>query len=337
MFMSDNQMKNNSLPFNLTKNLESILNNLKKNHLDTSGIENQVIPKNEEFNFFPQETDDPLGGECYKKTQNFIHQYKNRGLILTTSNCFSYCRYCFRKNFVSNNNTIIDETQLNAICDYLKDNPQIKELLFSGGDPLVLSDKKIDEMIFKIKTIRPNMIIRICSRAIFFAPERITDSLISIFKKYSGIWFIPHINHPYEIDSIYAQNSVDSILKLRNSGIPIQSQTVLLKNVNDNLDTLVLLFNKLVELGIKPGYLFQCDLAKGISHFRVPLDEACKLYSDLKEELSGLSLPKFAVDLPGGGGKFNLDFLTEKKCTVTQNDEEYIFTKDNLLYKYPKI
>ena len=94
---------------------------------------------------------------------------------------------------------------------------------------------------------------------------------------------------------------------------------------------------QLVELGIKPGYLFQCDLAKGISHFRVPLDEACKLYSDLKEELSGLSLPKFAVDLPGGGGKFNLDFLTEKKCVVTQNDEEYIFTKDNLLYKYPKI
>ena len=327
-----------NLPFNVSKNVLSILENLENAGKDYFGILNQVIPSEKENEIFSIETEDPLGAKNYSVTPYFIHQYKNRGLILTTSNCFAYCRYCFRKDYVSCNNSFIDDSALGEICDYLEKNPQIKELLFSGGDPLVLSDERLDSMIQKIKSIRPKMIIRLCSRAIFFSPERITDKFISMIKKYSGIWFIPHINHPFEVDKNFAKNSVDAIIRLRNAGIPIQSQTVLLKNINDDLSTLENLFNSLVELGIKPGYLFQCDLAKGTSHFRVPIDDACDLYSKLKDELSGLSLPKFAVDIPGGGGKFNLENLiqTENKFTITQDEEFYFFEKENKVYKYPK-
>lgn len=324
------------LPFSLSKNVESIIENLKSDNLDFSGIANQIFPSELENNLSYFETDDPLGSKNYLVSPNFIHQYKNRGLILTTSNCFSYCRYCFRKDFVGCNNISISDSELDIICDYLKKNFQIKEVLFSGGDPLVLSDERLDFIISKIKSVNPKMIIRICSRALFFNPKRITDSLLSVLKKYSGIWFIPHINHPYEVDKKYAKNSVEAICKLRNSGIPIQSQTVLLKNVNDKLETLVELFNSLVELGIKPGYLFQCDLARGTSHFRIPMNDACKLYSMLKDELSGLSLPKFSVDLPGGGGKFNLDSLNPITCKITQDENFYYFEKNNSVYKYPK-
>lgn len=328
--------ENLSLPFFLTKNVESILEKLELNNLDSSGIKNQIFPSQEENSYAAFETEDPLGAKNYQITSNFVHQYKNRGLILITSNCFSYCRYCFRKDYVGCNDVSISDNQLDEICLYLKQNPQIKEVLFSGGDPLVLTDERLDFIISKIKSVNSKMIIRICTRALFFNPKRITDSLLSILKKYSGIWFIPHINHPYEIHSEFSKFTVDAIYKLRNSGIPIQSQTVLLKNVNDKLETLVELFNSLVELGIKPGYLFQCDLARGTSHFRVPLDEACKLYSDLKEELSGLSLPKFSVDLPGGGGKFNLDGLNPISCKITQDEKFYYFEKENTVYKYPK-
>ncbi len=326
------------LPFCLPKNVLSILENLENAGKDFSGILNQLLPSEKENEIFPIETEDPLGAKNYSVTPYFIHQYKNRGLILTTSNCFAYCRYCFRKDYVSCNNSFIDDSSIDEICDYLQKNPQIKELLFSGGDPLVLSDERLDSMISKIKSIRPRMIIRLCSRAIFFNPERITEKFISMIKKYSGIWFIPHINHPFEVDKDFAKNSVDAIQLLLNSGIPIQSQTVLLKNINDDLEILTSLFNSLVELGIKPGYLFQCDLARGISHFRVPIDKACKLYSKLKDELSGLSLPKFAVDLPGGGGKFNLDncLFVKNNITINQDEEFYFFEKENKIYKYPK-
>lgn len=339
MQAKNNTTKNHNkiLPFSLTKNVEEIIENLKSKNIDYSGISNQVFPSELENNFSVFETEDPLGAKNYQISPNFIHQYKNRGLVLTSSNCFSYCRYCFRKDFVSCNNYVIDENEINFICQYLEKNPQIKELLFSGGDPLTLSDQTLDLYISKIKSIRPRMIIRICSRAIFFAPHRITDSLISILRKYSGIWFIPHINHPYEIHNEFAKKSVEAFTKLKNAGIPIQSQTVLLKNVNDKLELLVDLFNSLVELGIKPGYLFQCDLPKGTSHFRVPLEEACALYQKLKEELSGLSLPKFSVDLPGGGGKFNLDSLNPISCIISQDEDYYYFNKDEKVYKYPKI
>lgn len=327
---------NSSFSFSLTKNVEQIIENLKLSNLDFSVISNQVFPSELENEIASFETDDPLGAKNYLVLSNFIHQYKNRGLILTTSNCFSFCRYCFRKDYVSCNNVVLSDVQLDEICLYLKQNPQIKEVLLSGGDPLILSDERLDFIISKIKSVNSKMIIRICTRVLFFYPQRITESLLSVFKKYSGIWFIPHINHPYEINEKFANFSVEAIFKLRNSGIPIQSQTVLLKNVNDKLEVLIELFNSLVELGIKPGYLFQCDLAKGISHFRVPIKTACELYSNLKEELSGLSLPKFSLDLPGGGGKFNLDNLNSNSCKITQDENFYYFEKNEIIYKYPK-
>ena len=315
-----------------------MLENLHEKHLLQDGILNQFLPNPCEMNFTLSELDDPLGAEHHKVTKHLVHQYKNRVLFLTTSNCLGYCRYCFRKNFTSSNNDFVGEEELSEICRYLASHGEIQEILFSGGDPLALSDEKLENLILKIRKARPDILIRICTRALFYNPERFTESLLSLLKKSKPLWVIPHINHFYEIDKEISPVSVEKINEILESGISMQSQTVLLHGINDDVETLATLFENLTKLGIKPGYLFQTDLAKGTAHFRVPMERATKLYSMLRLELSGLSLPVFAVDLPGGGGKFNLLQLPEslQDCQVRLTDTHYEFTKSSGKYFYPR-
>jgi len=216
------------------------------------------------------------------------------------------------------------------VCSYLTSHKEIEEILISGGDPLTVSDEVLESLFIRLREARPGILLRLCTRALFFAPERLTPSLISLLQKSKPLWVIPHINHPAEISAASAPESRSAIDTLINAGIPVQSQTVLLSGVNDDVKTLHTLFHDLVCLGVKPGYLFQTDLAQGTSHFRVPLEKAVKLYEELRKDLSGLSTPVFAVDLPGGGGKFNLlqlnnDFYDTK---VSFSDTEFIFTRD---------
>ena len=157
-----------------------------------------------------------------------------------------------------------------------------------------------------MRKARPNILIRLGTRAPVFAPERFTPELIALLKRFKPLWVIPHINHPAEISERWSPESYKCLYNIVDSGVPAQSQTVLLRGINDSVPVLAELFEKLVKIGVKPGYLFQGDLAKGTGHFRVPLDEGVKLYNALKKELSGLSLPVYAVDLPGGGGKVNI-------------------------------
>lgn len=325
------------LPFTITSSVINTITKLHQANEDYSPITKQVFPDVKEKIITKYENSDPLGAISYKKTSRMIHQYKNRILLLTTDNCFSYCRYCFRKDYVLKNNQAISDEELNEVCKYLQENSDIKEILLSGGDPLTLSNNRIEYIISQLKKHNKNLIIRICSRAIFFNPLRIDDELLKIMNNNFPIWFVPHINHSFEVDYRYSQESVKAIEKLRKNGIPMQSQTVLLKGINDSVTILKDLFNKLVQLGIKPGYLFQGDLAKGTSHFRVSLRDGINLYLKLKEELSGLSLPTYAVDLPGGGGKFNLlqHSLACKKYIFTENSDNYLIQKDNKSFYYP--
>lgn len=249
---------------------------------------------------------DPLGGACYQKTSRLIHQYKNRCLLLTTSKCFTYCRFCFRRSFAGQGSSFINSSEMAEVSEYLQAHPEIKEILISGGDPMTGNDQKINALFYSIRKARPEILIRLCTRAPIFAPERFTDDTIDLLKKYKPLWVIPHINHPVEISEKWSEKSYSLLKRLVDSGIPVQSQTVLLRGINDDVKTLTQLFENLVFMGIKPGYLFQTDLAEGTSHFRVSLERGIEIYKELKKELSGLSLPVYAVDLPGGGGKVNI-------------------------------
>ena len=276
------------------------------------------------------ELTDPLGADLYKKTSRLVHQYKNRCLLLTTSKCFTYCRFCFRRSFAGQGTGFINSTEMAEVSEYLQNHPELKEILISGGDPMTGSDQKLNALFYSIRKARPEILIRLCTRSPIFAPERFTDETITLLKKYAPLWVIPHINHPVEISKTWSEKSYNLLKKLVDSGIPVQSQTVLLRGVNDDVKILARLFENLVFMGIKPGYLFQTDLAEGTSHFRVPLEKGKALYKELKKELSGLSLPTYAVDLPGGGGKVNImatEFVKDGQNwkTIDENGKEWFY------------
>ena len=295
-----------------------------------AAINRQCTATKAEEHVEENELTDPLGACLYQKTPRLIHQYKNRCLLLTTSRCFTYCRFCFRRAFAGQGTGFINSTELSEVCSYLEDHPEIKEILISGGDPMTGSDQKLNALFYTLRKARPNILIRLCTRAPIFAPERFTSETIALLKKYSPLWVIPHINHPVEISEKWSPDTYKLFSLLVDNGIPIQSQTVLLRGINDDVETLSTLFENLVFMRIKPGYLFQTDLAQGTSHFRVPLEQGKQLFTELKKELSGLSLPTYAVDLPGGGGKINIMATNFEKSgqnwkTIDSNGNEWFY------------
>lgn len=278
------------------------------------------------------ETADPLGEQKYCVTPYLVHQYENRVLLLTTGKCLSYCRYCFRRGFTAREKGCITPEELQTVCAYISANSQITEVLVSGGDPLTCGFDTLKTILAALRNLRQNLIIRLCTRSPIFAPELFTQPLISLLKSCRPLWLIPHINHPAELGT--AQKS--ALTSCIDAGIPVQSQTVLLRGINDSIETLVALFHTLTCLGIKPGYLFQLDAAAGTSHFRVPLKNALDLWKILEKKLSGLSCPKFAADLPGGGGKFPLSVLISAE-KITEKYDNCFFSAigtDNCIHKY---
>lgn len=278
------------------------------------------------------ETADPLGEQKYCVTPYLVHQYENRVLLLTTGKCLAYCRYCFRRGFTARRKGCIAPEELQTVCSYISAQPQITEVLVSGGDPLSCEFDTLKTILTALRNLRQNLIIRLCTRSPIFAPELFTPPLTALLRSCRPLWLIPHINHPAELGT--AQKA--ALTSCIEAGIPVQSQTVLLRGINDSIETLVALFHTLTCLGIKPGYLFQLDAAAGTSHFRVPLKNALDLWKILEKKLSGLSCPQFAADLPGGGGKFSLSALISSEKIVEKYDNctfSAIGT-DNCIHKY---
>ena len=299
---------------------------------DSKALRLQVEPSVCEKTFCPYETADPLGEQKYCISPYLVHQYENRVLLITTGKCLSYCRYCFRRGLTARSQDFIGEEELKTVIGYIKKNPSITEILVSGGDPLSGGFKKLEKVLDGLRTIKDNLLIRLCTRAPIFAPELFTEELLNLLKKTKPLWLIPHINHPAELGTAQKE-ALNACIE---AGIPIQSQTVLLKGVNDNEKTLIKLFHKLTCMGIKPGYLFQLDPAAGTSHFRVPLKDALELWERVESKLSGLSRPQFAADLPGGGGKFPLSALIYSKKIIEQK-EDLSFSAlgmDGVIHKY---
>lgn len=298
---------------------------------EKEALKRQVFFDEKEMETSKGENADPLGEAKHEVTPFLIHQYKNRVLLLATGMCFAHCRYCFRKSYTARPKGFISHAELENVVSYLKENPCIKEILISGGDPLTASFEELKYLLLTLRASFPSLIFRLCTRSPIFAPSVFSNELLSLLESVKPLWLIPHINHSAELG--FSQRlCLENILK---RGIPMQSQTVLLKGINDSVKTLVALFNNLTMLGIKPGYLFQLDMAFGTSHFRVPLKDALQLWEEVKNELSGLSAPTFAVDLPLGGGKFPLSAVGfQKNFVYDGNNTIKVIKKDNKVYTY---
>ncbi|AEV29007.1 KamA family protein [Sphaerochaeta pleomorpha str. Grapes] len=276
-------------------------------------LRRQVVPTRFEQIENRGEDIDPLEEIDHSITERLIHRYENRVAFLVTDICPLYCRHCFRRRFTGTFNGPATRRQIEEAAEYIQQHPKVKEILLTGGDMMTLSDSRIDEMVTIFRTARPDLIIRLCTRTPATWPQRITDDLIAIFKKHSTAPFyvMTQFNHPREL----TEEAKIAISRFVDAGIPAMNQTVLLRGVNDSVDTLEELCNKLLANRVKPYYLFQGDLVSGTAHFRVPLIRGMEIEEELHRRLSGLAMPSYTVDLPEGGGKVPL-----AKCYIEGND-----------------
>jgi len=291
-------------------------------------IKKQFMPSLSEFVYKEYELPDPLGESEYMAVPGLIHRYKNRALLLVTGICAVYCRYCFRRHFTGRKKGIISRKELVDAVSYMKKHNEIEEVLLSGGDPLVLPDSRINDILSTIKNRLKKIVVRIGTRIPSVLPQRVTGGLISVLKLYRPLWIITQFNHPEE----FTGQSVEALSRFIDAGIPVLNQSVLLKGINDDLKTLAELSGLLVKNRVKPYYIFQGDLAKGTSHFRVPLKRGLKLIDELSKEVSGIGMPVYAVDLPGGGGKISLPDIDMEK----HDDKGFIIkSRSGKKYFYP--
>jgi len=267
-------------------------------------LRRQVVPSAAENRVGFLEDPDPLAELANSKSGRLIHRYESRAAFLATDICAQYCRHCFRRRFTGNMQGPASGSEVEKAAEYLAANKQIRELLLTGGDPLTLSDTAIEEMISILRSARPDLVIRICTRMVAVQPSRITDALIAVFRKFrtAPFYLMVQFNHPREL----TPEAVSACAKFIDAGIPAMNQSVLLRGVNDSADVLEKLCNDLVFARIKPYYLFQGDLVSGTSAFRVPLEKGLGIERELRRRLSGLAMPLYAADLPQGGGKVPL-------------------------------
>jgi lysine 2,3-aminomutase len=274
-------------------------------------VRKQVLPSVFESNISINELNDPVGEEKYMPVPGIVHRYPDRVLFLVTDRCASYCRYCTRSRLVSNAQDYGFHAELENSLSYIEKNTSIRDVLLSGGDPFILSDEKIEYILNRLNKIDHVEFIRIGSRIPVFMPQRITNRLLDVFSKIKNLWISIHVNHPSECTK---ELSI-ACSKLTNCGIPLGNQSVLLKEINDNTETMKSLVHRLLMMKVKPYYLYQCDLIKGSSHLRTDPSIGLKIIQELRGFTSGYAIPQFVIDAPGGGGKIplNPDYVVDIK------------------------
>jgi lysine 2,3-aminomutase len=267
-------------------------------------LRRQVVPSVEEETEVGSESLDPLEEVSYSVLPRLVHRYENRVAFLVTDRCATYCRHCFRRRFTAGELSRVSDPELQQIADYISVHREVKEMLLTGGDPLMLSDNQLEKLISTIREARSDLVLRLCTRMPATYPMRITTSLITLLSRYTqpALYVMTQFNHDREI----TKESIASVSRFIDAGIPVMNQTVLLRGVNDTVDTLERLMNALVAIRVKPYYLFQGDLVGGTAHLRVPLEKGMALEQQLRRRLSGLAMPNYAIDLPEGGGKVPL-------------------------------
>lgn len=259
----------------------------------------QAFPDPRELIISKADFADPLDEDKDSPVCGITHRYPDRVLFHISNMCSMYCRHCTRKRKVGDNDFIPNKENILKGIEYIKNTPVVRDVLLSGGDPFMLSDEYLDWILSELQQIPHIEVIRIGTRMPVVLPYRITDSLVSILKKYKPIWLNTHFNHPREITA----DAIEALDKLAEAGIPLGNQSVLLAGVNDCVYIMKKLVRKLVQNRVRPYYLYQCDLTVGLSHFRTPIGKGIEIIESLRGHTSGFAIPTYVVDAPGGGGK----------------------------------
>jgi lysine 2,3-aminomutase len=297
-------------------------------------IRRQVIPLGREAQAFTGMMEDSLAEDRHSPVPGLVHRYPDRVLMLVTTQCASYCRYCTRSRIVGDPTQNFNRKEHEAQLDYLRRTPQVRDVLISGGDGLTLAPKLFEQIIRGLREIPHIEIIRIGTRVPVFMPQRVDDELCEMLERYHPIWMNLHFNHPNEITPEVAR-AVD---KLTRAGVPIGNQSVLLAGVNDCVNIQRELVHKLVEMRVRPYYLYQCDLVEGSGHFRTPVGKGLEIMEGLRGHTSGYAIPTYVIDAPGGGGKIpvmpNYLISYSDHKVVLRNYEGYITTyEEPLVYE----
>ncbi|MBF0441198.1 MAG: lysine 2,3-aminomutase [Oligoflexales bacterium] len=262
-------------------------------------VRKQAIPTVLELDKSKADLLDPLHEDGDAPVPGLTHRYPDRALLLVTDQCSMYCRHCTRRRFAGHTDKPLPSDQIKNAIDYIRSTPMIRDVLISGGDPLLLSDDSLEAIIKELRTIKHVEIVRIGTRVPVVLPQRITTDLCNMLKKYHPVWVNTHFNHPNEITEAARQ----ACFKLSSAGIPLGNQSVLLRGVNDCVHVMKELVHALVRNLIRPYYIYQCDLSIGLSHFRTPVAKGIDIIEGLRGHTSGFCVPTYVVDAPGGGGK----------------------------------
>ncbi len=262
-------------------------------------VRKQAVPTISETHRSEADLLDPLHEDEDSPVPGLTHRYPDRVLLLITDMCSMYCRHCTRRRFAGQNDGGCASDNIQKAIDYIAKTPEVRDVVLSGGDALMVSDDRLESIIKRLRDIPHVEIIRIGSRTPVVCPQRITDDLVNMLKKYHPIWFNTHFNHPHEV----TKESMEACEKLANAGIPLGNQSVLLKDVNDCVNIFKKLVHLLVKMRVRPYYIYQCDLSMGLEHFRTPVSMGVEIIEGLRGHTSGYAVPTFVVDAPGGGGK----------------------------------
>lgn len=293
-------------------------------------VRKQVVPHAGEMQIAPEERLDPVGEENTKPVDGIVHRYPDRVLFLVTDRCAAYCRYCTRSRLVSNAQNYNFHPEFETGLEYIRKHPEIRDVLLSGGDPLLLSDTKLDYLLGELRKIPHVEFIRIGSRIPVFLPQRITAKLCEVFKKHGPIWMSIHVNHPNEC----SHELRDACERLSFAGVPLGNQSVLLKDINDTVETIQSLIHRLLMMRVTPYYLYQCDLITGSAHLRTDPRKGIEIIRALRGHTTGYAIPQFVIDAPGGGGKIPIN--PEYVKTIT--DEVIVMQNfQGQEYRYPLI
>ena len=291
-------------------------------------IRRQVIPTSNELIAFDGMIEDSLNEDANSPVPGLVHRYPDRVLMLVTTQCASYCRYCTRSRLVGDPSVQFSRGDYDRQIDYIARTPQIRDVLLSGGDPLVLPPKILEDILRRLRAIEHVEIIRIGTRVPVFMPQRITPELVAMLRQFHPLWMNVHFNHAKELTPEAAQ----ALALLADAGIPLGAQTVLLAGVNDSVEVMKELVHKLVMNRVRPYYLYQCDLVHGAGHFRTTVSKGIEIIEGLRGHTSGYAIPTYVVDAPGGGGKIPVmpQYLISQAPgkVVLRNFEGFITTYD---------
>jgi len=317
---------NGSLPVGITPYYASLMSP------DDPGeaLRRTHVPVGTEYLRLPGEADDPLGEDHDTTVPGLVHRYPDRVLFLATGFCSTYCRYCTRSRMVGEpgGEYSFNKGQWQRAIEYIEAHPEIRDVLISGGDPLTLADDRLDDLLGRLRAIKHVEFLRIGSKVPTVLPMRITRSLIKVLRKYHPLWMSIHFTHPSEL----TPEVTEATARLADAGIPLGSQTVLLKGINDDVAVMKPLMQGLLQRRVKPYYLYQCDPISGSSHFRTPVEKGLEIIRGLRGHTSGYAVPQFVVDAPGGGGKIPLlpDYVAGR-----EGDDLLLTNFEGGTYRYP--